>query len=548
MSKKWKYAAVTSLVLFIVSCGSSFQSGQKVWINLPGKSIAQEGYAVAKLIKNDNGQARIRVTKLVRGSGSKLQSKLKKRIAVIPSVLLKSYKQGQADWADRRQASRKLASLLRNSKTINKKQRALDEKFVDRVVDNNEIPEFTAALSLYRLRKNYLTGKSVSDRIANTPYVLRKLRALAQQNQAYQTILTDLSSAAVYSSRDGAKSVNVVLKRATGKRSPNRMRSNLFTRRAASTVREIRQGFAAAVSRRMKALHIVQGMPVLTNAEQAYLSFVTDSGKRYSKMSISNIIAIRKRQIGRRIMPRIRAALMKNAKLETAKSEQEAVSRYVQASSQASAISKLFGISVFPKLAKQQWFILPVRKRLARLKRQEKFRFRVAMNRLQPIAAQDKAIQRYLADYPQSANVSKIRTEQSLVNKRKEVALEIHERRLKRLIVLLTSRNQYKGSAGYQKKTLRFTIKINQFNKNSGRFSGTITWPEKNGAVNRITGQLNRDNLSIQFAEVTIIKRGSWRPGSKYTLRMDSDKNMKGTHSYRYFVFPKKRSVTLSMR
>ncbi|VAW82025.1 hypothetical protein MNBD_GAMMA12-592 [hydrothermal vent metagenome] len=551
MKKVWRFIALISLVLIISSCGSSFKSGQKVWVHLPGKSIAHEGYAVAKLIKINNGKAHLQVLKLVKGSGSRLQRKMQARRVIVSSDLLIPYKEGKTAWTDRRQAARKLASLLSNSKRNSKrnsKQSAAKEIFVDRVVDNNELPEFTAGLSLYRLRKNYLSGKPVVDRLANIPYVLRKLKSLAQQHKAYQTILKHMSSTVVYSTRDGQKSVAVVIRPVKQKRQSNRMHANLFTQRAASTVHEIRQIINSSVNGRLAALKVVQNMPILLNAETAYLNFVTDNGTRYKKTSVSNILVIRKRQIGQKILPQLRKELMASADLNKAKSEQDAVSRYERVASKAKRISQLFGITVMPGSAKQQWFVLPVRKRLARLKRDEKHRFQLAMNRDLPIAEQASAIKRYLSDYPQGEGLGKIKNEQVLLLKRQIVAAKIHERRLKKLITLLTSRHQYEGLAGYQKKKLRFSIKIRKFNKNSNHFSGTITWPEKQGAINKITGKLNRSDLSIQFKEVTIIKRGSWRPGSKYSLTMDNDKHMKGIHFYRFFVFPKRRSVTITMK
>ncbi len=547
MKNVWRSIALFSLVLIISSCGSSFKSGQKVWVNLPGKSIAHEGYAVVKLVKINNGKAYIQVLKLVKGSGSRLQRKMQARRVIISSDLLVSYKEGKKSWTDRRRAARKMASLLSNNKQ-NSQQSAAKEVFVGRVADNNELPEFTAALSLYRLRKNYLSGKSVVDRLSNIPYVLRKLKSLSQQHNAYHTILKHMSSTVVYSTRHGQKSVAVVIRAMKQMRQTNRMPANLFTRRAASTVREIRQMINSSVNGRLAALKVVQIMPILFNAETAYLNFVTDNGKRYKKTTVNKILAIRKRQIGQKILPQLRKELMASADLEKAKSEQDAVLRYEQVALKAKRISQQLGLKVLPEYAKQQWFVSPVRQRLARLKRDETHRFKRAMNRDQPMAAQASAIKRYMSDYPQGNNLGKIKSEQVLLLQRQQVAAKIHERRLKKLITLLTSRHQYEGLAGYQKKKLRFSIKIRKFNKNSNRFSGTITWPQKQGAINRITGKLNRSDLSIQFKEVTIIRRGSWRPGSQYSLTMNNDKNMKGIHFYRFFVFPKKRSVTITMK
>lgn len=545
MSKNWKFSIVVmSIILFIVGCSSSIQPGQTVWINLPGKSITSEGYAVAKLTKIADGKAYLEVSKLVPVAGNRLQVNLRGRKAIIPSKLVNPYQQGKVAWNDRRKAARFLSSLLKTNTPDPKK-----ETFIDGVVDNNSIPEFTLALSLYRLRNNYLSPKlSVSNRISNIPYVLRKLKSMSQSQKAYQTILDHLSASVIYSTSNGKRSVNVITKRGKYSRQSKRMHSNLFTQRAASTVREVRRLVNSSISNRIPALEIVNNMSAIINAEKAYLSFVTDNGKRYSRVPSNRIIAIRKRQVANRILPRIRSELIREADLKTAKSEAQAVSRYETAASKAKKISRQLGVKVFSQSTQHNSFVLPVRKRLARLKREQKSRMRIAMNRNQSPIAQAKAIKRYLSDYPQSTNIDKVKAEQASLEKRQHAAAELYSRRLKKLIVLMTSRNQYQGSAGYQKKTLRFKIKIYKYNKNNGRFSGRITWPQKKGAVNRITGKLNRKNLTIKFTEVAAIKRGNWRTGSQYNLSMANDQNMKGVHSYRYFILSKQRTASLNIK
>jgi len=544
MNKNWKFSIIVmSMTLFIVGCGSSIQPGQTVWINLPGKSISSEGYAVAKLTKIAGGKAHLNVSKLIPVAGNRLQAKLRGRKAVIPSKLISPYKQGKAAWNNRRKAARQLSFLLKTNTPDSKK-----EVFIDGVVANNSIPEFTLALSLYRLRNNYLSSNlSVSSRISNIPYVLRKLKSLSQNQKAYQTILDHLSAGIIYSTGDGKRKVNVITRRGKYDRNSKRMQSNLFTQRAASTVREVRRLVNSSI-RRMPTLEVVNNMSAIINAEKAYLSFVSDNGKRYSRVPTKRIIAIRKRQIGNRILPGIRSELISKADLKTAKSEAEAISRYETAASKAEKISRQLGIKVFSKSTKQNSFVLPVRERLARLKREQKSRLRVAMNRNQLPVLQAKAIKRYLSDYPQSKNIDKVKTEQARLEKSRQAAAELHSRRLKKIILLMTSRNQYQGSAGYQKKTLRFKIKISKFNKNSGSFSGRMTWPEKKGAINRITGKLNSEKLTIKFTEVAAIKRGNWRTGSRYSLSMASDQNMKGVHSYRYFILSKQRTASLNIK
>ena len=550
MSKNWKYATlVTGLTLLLSACGNSFQAGQKAWIDLPGKSVFTEGYAVVKVLKINGTNAQVRIDKLVPGKNSRLQRKLKSRRAVIAVAVLKPYKEGRVAWKDRRKAALRLAAMLRRYKND-----PAGERFVDRVVDNNQVPALSAALALYRIRQSYLSGKtSRSERVANIPYALGRIKSLAKKHQAYQTVLDHLSGRTIYSTSDGRHSVSVVIRsgrqiRGHRKKDDKRMRANLFTRRAASTVRDMRALANAAANSQVPALTMVKNIPAIIRAEEAIIDFVSDQGKRYSKVAVSKIMAIRKRQIGQGLVPGIRAELIKKADLSTARSEQEAVSRFNSAAAEARQIEQQLGVTIFPASARQQWFVSPVRRHLARLKKEQAMRYRIAVNRLQPMDDQDKAIRRYLKDYPDGKYVDKVKAEQQWVAKQKQIAAETHARRLKKLMMLMTSRHQYQGVAGYQRKQLRFKLKISQFNKKNGKFSGRITWPEKKGAVNKITGKLDPDKLSIEFREVTMIKRGSWRPGSQYRLIMASDSSMKGVHSYRYFVFPKKRVASLRIK
>lgn len=108
MSQLWKYGALfVSFAVLLNACSSSYNPGQKVWIDLP-----HQGFAIAKVIRVRDNKARLRVIKIHAAKSGKLVKLLKRKRVVVATSLLKPVKAGRSAWKARIAAIR--ASRLEN--------------------------------------------------------------------------------------------------------------------------------------------------------------------------------------------------------------------------------------------------------------------------------------------------------------------------------------------------------------------------------------------------------------------------------------------------
>jgi hypothetical protein len=301
-------------------------------------------------------------------------------------------------------------------------------------------------------------------------------------------------------------------------------------------------------AKQLKTMDVVKQMSTIMEAEESYLRFVTDNGKRVKGLELGDSLKHRRITIGRSIAANVKRELIRNAKIGESTSVKEAESRFDDARSEADSMEKKLAVKLFKKGDKAIYATRPTKARLARLGREEKQDYRAAMDSNIEPKYQIESIQAYLKKHKTGKHRAEVEKELGKAKERAEALAKKRAEQLKLLLSKMSGKKTINGRIGYKQKTYRVRLKVTHFNKKSGAFSGRLSWLGKKGAVNRVKGRLDKDDITMQFKEVAVIKKGKWLAGSQYTFSLNGKSKLRGTHTYRYLVFPEKRTAVLSLK
>ncbi len=529
-----------SLVL-MAACGVSYQPGQKVWIDIPGSRITQDGYAVAKVKRVDGDRVFVTVLKLDARANTALARKLRKRVAVVEAERIKDYQRGLAVYRAKKRAYRLLESLVAGRRLGEKKLEAIEQG-----AGQAGSAELLATLALYRLKQDYLAGKlSAQDRLNNIPTLLDKLESLAKEYRAMNQIRRQLPVSRLLSVYLDRKPM--VVKRSALRRRRHEMPGNLFTRYAAVTIIEVRRLLDSVAGGKVPALELVENLDDYLDAERRFVDLVTAEGKLIN-LPVAELLNIRRKRLARRLRPALRRALIRSIDIGSIRSEQQAGEKFQQIEARAGDLEKRLGIRIFRKGDRERLVLKPVRQNLRWLRINEKYRYRLAVKTDQSLARQRSAIDLYLRKYPEGRYRTQVEQAREKLEERAKKLAEMRRRQEQNLLAALTSKKVYRGEAGYRSKTLKFRLRVSRFDQKSGKFSGRMIWPERKGAINKIKGVFDRKAMRLYITETEAVKKGNWHTGSSYRFRFAGENRLQGTHNYRIFIVRAKKPAVLYLK
>ncbi len=530
------------LMGLMTACGESYKAGQKVWIQIPTASISDEGYAIAKIRKTKGDKASVTILEVNAVAPTKFSQRLQKKRVSVPLASLSNYKDGLKRYQDKKKAYGLLKQMLQG---VNVGSKKID--FVETVASDSDSSELTSGLTLYEIKKSMFNSKLSSlDKVENIPDIIDKLRSMDKKNGSYAAVLRSLNARSVIAYYLIAKKF-LKVKAPIPDSSVKVSEPNLITRQSAKLIKLMRRELNQAEQGLVPALKLADEMSTVMAAEESLVRYVSQDGKRIN-ISIKDIVKYRKKLISQSLRANLKKELIAKADLMNVKSAKAAENKYQAFASAAADLEKQLAIKIVAKGDRQNIFIEPVKRNIKRLKDSENANYKLAIASHRGFKAQRASIDFYLKHYPQGRNRDKVNKAKDSLEKRIEKTAALAKKKLDGVMPLFTSKKTFAGVAGYKKTKLKFKVVVNEYNKKDGSFSGRITWPGQDGAVNKITGSFDRQTLILKFKETEVIKKGSWRVGSKYKFKVASATALQGSHSYRQFVFPVKRPASIVLR
>jgi len=545
LEKKLILILMSLSVLLISSCSDSFDKGQKVWINIPGSSFADESFAIGKYIKRSKTKIVINPLKVVSASKRKEVVSLKLRVTSVPATWVVEFKEGKARYTALREATRKI-SALNLAKAIDPDK---DITRLLKIAKQYELEELLAVVRLNKLKYKYLASAlSTKEKIDNIPNILRSIKQLGQQSETYQVLLSAKPVVMTYLANKKPK--NVILSRVTIKTKgvkATKLKYRMFLREAHKLVRVVENVLAASSSGGMEALQVISHMSGIMSAEEAYVEFVSDNGKRLRKVKIESILKFRRQKKAKKLANSLKLELKEKHEFYSITSMDEAQERYEAIIDEAKDIEKAYGIRIYSKADKQAFFMRPAKIRLKNLAKDEENSYLIATDFTLEGYHQIEMINAYLENYPKGKFRNEVSEMLSQAKEKESKEQSQDDVKRKEISERLANKKALIGNANYQNKVYNFKLQINQYNETNGDFSGRIVWTSRSGAISNIKGTFDQDDLVLRFIETKVIRKGKWPGFSGFEFNVKKKKKLFGVHSYKVIFIPETRPASLTL-
>jgi hypothetical protein len=519
------------LLVLLSACSGKFESGEKVWIDLPGKSLLKDGYAVGQVIEYKDRMVHVQVLKVQATNKHELLPVLRIGQAYVPRDSLRPYQEGKSRFEEKQRAVARLNSL------VSKGASARDKAFTDiaRVADKYDIAELKQYVALYRLRDKYLSHTlPLEKRIRNIPAAIDGLKDLLDRNKAARAYLIDWSMSHYRKVLDReAKKLGF-----DSHLQPKQLAEpDLFAKGLMAFTRDIQMMINQSVSDKDEIAGIIKYLDAVDDAEKALLVFVTRDGEEMGGKATLTAVLNQKRLVRRqKLAARARGDILASIDFSRIKTRKDARKAYKKAYKQGKKLAGKLGVPVITKDDEKSYFTGPLLDRQEKARKREDRLWKKASNKKARTATQRRRLKNYLRKYPRGRHAASARKRLAgLAQIRKQRARK-KARQASLIVSMLKSGQTYNGQTGYKDKTLKFIIRFSKYKHATGKFGGTIIWPSRGGAVNSIEGSYDAKKQQLRFTEKTVRKAGDWHTGDRYQFRL-AGKRLLGTHKYKRYLF-----------
>ncbi len=532
-------------ISLIASCSDSFDKNQKVWISIPGSSFADESYAIGRVLKTKKKTIIIKPIKVVSASKRAIVTSLKTKVTAVPLAWVMEYKEGKERYTEIREATRKIA-ILNSGKSINPDK---DTKRIAKIAKNYQLDELLSAVKVNRIKQKFLSNSfSTKQKIDNIEKAFASLKKVAKNNETYQIILNAKNTKLAYRQKKVVRSILLSKKpikvKSIGK---IKLRYRMFIKQSLRFIKEIEVVLQSSSQGGIEALQVIKNMSDIMDAEESYIRFISNDGERLGKIDIDLVLKYRKTQKVKAIRKDLREELKTKHEYGKLTSMQDAKNKYASIINEAKEIESDFGIKIFSKADKNNFFMKPAKLRLAQLKKDEQETYLLAMDNTLEAYHQKDLIETYLGNYPNGKHRSELKGLMSKVENRESDEEKNVERKRQLVNSKLSTKKNFLGIANYQDKKYKFKLRISQFNQSNGNFSGKIIWPNRSGAISKIRGQYDQDDLVLSFKETKVIRKGKWPGFSSFSFNIRGDKKLSGVHSYKILFLSEERPASLTL-
>lgn len=529
---------VILLISFVlIACGDKFQSGDKVWLDLPDKSLLKHGYAVAQVIEYKGNMVHIQVLKVEADNNHELLGVLKRGQAYVPKEMLREYESGRVRFSEKQDAARQLHVLIKKGVSAGSKE----FRKISRVAEKYDLDEIRKVLALYRIQDKYFNKKTGKKRfLVNIPRALEDLEELLEGYPEAYRRLTDRIKAYYREQLErkaavigiAGKGQAVVVKAGEG---------DLFDKGLAKFAFNMRKYLDGLIAGKiMPAAEAAKNIEAIDKAEKAWVRFVTMDGKQLSGARMKDIIRSQQDSARSRLALVARTGILAKIRFQDIRSEKAARDAWLQAREAARPVSAALDRQIITRADEEQLFMKAYRDReKARIAADDKA-FKHAIRKGLSLEASLKALDAYLKVWPQGRHVIEAQRKKAVVI---AAISKRNERRKQRQYLVITMLKQGKvqhGKAEYQGEMIPFRISFSGYEPATGKFTGTMTWPDRKGQINLIEGLYNRKDNSIEFRETGQKKAGDWHTGDRYVLKPGKSMKLTGKHYYRQYLFMEK--------
>lgn len=526
-----RYTFLILLTLLLAACSGKFDTGEKVWIDLPGKSLARDGYAVGQVIEYKDDLVHVQVIELRADNGHELLPVMRIGQVYVPARSLSPYAEGKRRFEEKQRAVRLLDKL--DSADADEARKALSE--VSRIADKYDLDELRRYVALYQLRNRYLAKPMpLEKRLAGVPDFIEELEKLLRANRRAYDYLVDWSMMRYRSMFvDVARRLGFALNLAN--RRPGA--PDLFEQALVRVVRDI-QDMIDRAGNDKDPMRAARRVKRIDKAERALMTLLSRNGKAMGGEETLDAL-LEQKGIDRRqrLAMRVKQMILSRIDFQRIKTRDQAQQAWRDARAQGRKAGKLLGVPVFTKDDEKRYFTGPLEERERRAKerarREEERAWRRVMGRHG--VARYNALRQYLKRYPNGRHAARARKMLKVMTQARKKRTRLRKQREQTMLRILTSGKTYQGKAEYKGQMLDFRIRFSRYSRKTGNVAGVMTWPSRKGASNRIEGRFDRDKRQLVFRETKEIASGDWHTGDEYRFTLSGNR-LVGTHRYKRFL------------
>lgn len=445
---------IALIMTALAGCGSDYEAGEKVWINLKGKSVFTDGFARAMVIEDSGDLVNVQVSQVSTPVPHKLTATLEVgKTTFVSKDIVDKYATGEKAFGEKRKSAKEMLGLIEkgigDSKPILERART--------VADTYQNKEISGMVEFYGFYESAFDTEDQLKRIDAFPDFISNIKDLLDKHTgtyepgSYQFVIDSYKNSEGQRVYGRARQLGMPTPFSKPKTlgltdaDAVEVLSSIIPQQMYDKLNKYPLNNAKSIQ------EVVSLFPKMVAMNESYLAYVTDNGAQTpGTETLEEKVKDRKLSITSRAVERLRSIVLTPERVAKLNTRKEADESYEKAVKELANASELLGTEILTEKDKNDFFLAKV-----------------------------------------------IEKEQEQKNK-------------KIIEMVLTSNEFYEGmSVSTRGKKYPLKIKIGHVEGGGNKITGEIHWMKKGSvdAIHQIDGILVGSEL--RFKETKRIKRGS---------------------------------------